>query len=56
MCGRATFTMVASSTTMSWAVAMTSSARPRRRLPLPAAAPGEAASPVSDGADRLVGA
>jgi len=24
--------------------------------PLPAAAPGEAASPVSDGADRLVGA
>ena len=29
MCGSATFTTVASSTTMSWAVAMTSSARPR---------------------------
>ena len=31
MCGRATFTMVASSTTISCAVAMTASARPSRR-------------------------
>ena len=31
MCGRATLTMVASSTTMSWAVAMTARARPSRR-------------------------
>ncbi len=30
-CGRATLTMVASSTTMSWAVAMTARARPSRR-------------------------
>src|ERR1700730_4799501 len=55
MCGRATLTMVASSTTMSWAVAMTSRARPRRRLPPPAVAPGEAARPVTDRADRVVG-
>src|SRR5580704_6885729 len=55
MCGRATLTMVASSTTMSWAVAMTSSARPRRRLPPPAVAAGEAACPVTDRADRVVG-
>ena len=35
MCGRATFTMVPSSTTMSWAVAMTASARPSRRVGAP---------------------
>ena len=46
-CGSATLTMVASSTTMSRAVAMTSRARPRR-LPQPAVAPGEAARPVTD--------
>src|ERR1700748_1723767 len=39
--------MVASSTTMSWAVAMTSKARPRRPPPA-AVAPGEAARPVTD--------
>src|SRR5262249_54093004 len=33
MCGRATLTMVASSTTISWAVAMTSRATPRWRPP-----------------------
>src|SRR2546429_1316217 len=38
MWGSATLTMVASSTTISWAVAMTTSARPRRRLPGPAPA------------------
>src|ERR1022692_1143397 len=37
MCGSATFTIVASSTTMSWAVAITTSARPRWRLAGPAA-------------------
>ena len=35
MCGRATLTMVASSTTMSCAVAMTASARPSRRVGAP---------------------
>jgi hypothetical protein len=35
MCGRATFTMVPSSTTMSCAVAMTASARPSRRVGAP---------------------
>jgi hypothetical protein len=35
MCGRATFTMVPSSTTMSCAVAMTASARPSRRCGAP---------------------
>ena len=35
MCGRATLTMVPSSTTMSCAVAMTASARPSRRVGAP---------------------
>jgi hypothetical protein len=49
--------MVPSSTTMSWAVAMTSKARPKR--PPPAVSPGEAARPVTDcgpGDDRGMGA
>ena len=49
MCGRATLTMVASSTTISWAVAMTASARPSRRWP-----PAAAAAPPAGAATRLV--
>jgi hypothetical protein len=40
---------------MSWAVAMTSSARPRRRLAPRAVALGAAVRPVSDCSDRMMG-
>ena len=47
MCGRATLTMVASSTTISCALARTSRARPRRGPPA-ATPPGAAARVVVD--------
>ena len=47
MWGSATFTIVASSTTMSWAVAMTTRARPRWRRTGPASAPPAAARTVA---------
>src|SRR6266550_1210319 len=53
MWGSATLTMVASSTTISWAVAMTTSARPRRRLPGPAPAVPVTDRPVRGCADDM---
>src|SRR5579859_1629317 len=50
MWGRATFTMVASRTTMSWAVAMTTRARPRWRWRAPTAVAPAAPPPVSGSA------
>jgi hypothetical protein len=57
MCGRATLTMVASSTTMSCAVAMTARARPSRRGGEPelgATAPFDAAAVLTPVAGRPV--
>ena len=47
--------MVASSTTISWAVAMTSRARPRRRLLPAAVAPAEPVHPVADPSEDISG-
>src|SRR5260370_414033 len=55
MCGRATLTMVASSTTISCAVARTSRARPGRGPPAAATPPGAAARAVLDRISDMTG-